>query len=402
MGDSKRFATVIYYSLLVQIIVVLLMDCYVAYTRVTRPVLPSAIVDHYLSGVFILHVGYTANAFVMVGVVGSKKMRASPVNMLLFNLAMSDFTYIVSNDRIGIHDWPPWMLNRAWPLPGWVCPINRYISSAAFMASIMNFVAIAIERYVVTVRPLQARSLCSRSQLFYWVLAIWIFAFVFEFPSYVAYDAYDAAVYYRETFNWTINVLNQNRTVSHELVEGESQICLNPSRNAPLWKVFKWAEFCTSYIFPIVVAVALYPRTCRAVWALDPGVQGKSVKVVTGSKVLGDEFRPSDSYDQDRRQIVKMLIVCVIAFFVCYTPLVVIFVRSALLSTVEADRFEKEFIDVASDLVQFICAFNPFIYTLFSTAFRQRVKEIVTCQQSIDVFLSLLFLIGLYVTMNAR
>ncbi|KAH7715269.1 Protein NPR-15 [Aphelenchoides avenae] len=262
----------------------------------------------------------------MVSVVGSKKMRAQPVNMLLFNLAMSDFTYIVCNDRIGIHDWPAWMPERLWWFPSWMCPVNRYISSAAFMASIGNFVAIAIERYVVTVWPLQARLHCSRSKLFYWVLTIWISAFVLELPNYMAYDTYDAVVYYKERFNLTLYVEDLNGTVLPTIAVRKSQICTNPSQSATLWKMFKWVELSTTYIFPIGVAVALYPRTCRAVWDADPGLKGKSVTVVTGYKVSGDGSRPSGS-DQDRRQIVKMLIVCVIIFFVGYTPIVTIFVR---------------------------------------------------------------------------
>ncbi|KAH7715268.1 CRE-NPR-15 protein [Aphelenchoides avenae] len=124
----------------------LLVDCYEAYTRVVVGVRFSDHLASYLSAFIVYTVGYTANAFVMISVVGSKKMRASPVNLLLCNLAVSDFTYIVSNDRIGLQDWPAWMTNHLWWLPSWVCPINRYVSSVAFVASIGNFVAIAIER----------------------------------------------------------------------------------------------------------------------------------------------------------------------------------------------------------------------------------------------------------------
>ncbi|KAH7711752.1 Protein NPR-15 [Aphelenchoides avenae] len=377
MGESGPFSAAIHYSLLVQTIVVLLVDCYTICTRLMRF---SEHLASYLNTFIVTTVGYTANAFVVISVVGSKKMRASPVNMLLFNLAVSDFTYIVSNDRIGIHDWPAWM-HRFWWLPGWVCPINRY-----------KFIWFL--RYIVTVRPLQARLMCSRSKLFYWVLVIWTFAFVFELPNYVAYDTFDAVDYYKNALNITLYDTDSNSTDT--LPEKTPLLCINLWRFATLWKVFKWVEFCVSYIFPIVVAIALYPRTCRAVWAVDTGVQGTSLKVVAGSKVSGSG---SSGSERDRRQVVKMLIACVVVFFVCYTLLVIIVVRSELFPSWH-HRFEREFVLVASELIVYACAFNPFIYTLFSTMFRQRVKEIVACRH--DVFLALLFLVGFYVTIHAR
>lgn len=89
MGDSKPFATAIYYLLLVQMIVVLLVDCYTVCTRVVGGVRFSAHLASYMSGLIVTTVGYTANAFVVICVFGNKNMRASPVNLLLFNLVSS-------------------------------------------------------------------------------------------------------------------------------------------------------------------------------------------------------------------------------------------------------------------------------------------------------------------------
>ncbi|KAH7715270.1 hypothetical protein AAVH_17360 [Aphelenchoides avenae] len=136
MRDSKPLAAVIYYALLVLMVLAFLVDFYVVCSFMLLEVRISA--TSWLIHFVFTAVGYTANAFVLIGVVGNKKMRSSP--------AASDFTYIITNDRIGIHDWPPWMVNRLWGFASYMCPVNRYVSSAAFMASIGTFVAIAVER----------------------------------------------------------------------------------------------------------------------------------------------------------------------------------------------------------------------------------------------------------------
>ncbi|KAI1699098.1 7 transmembrane receptor (rhodopsin family) domain-containing protein [Ditylenchus destructor] len=72
-----------------------------------------------------------------------------------------------------------------------------------------------------------------------------------------------------------------------------------------------------------------------------------------------------------RRNVVKMLIICVLVFYISYTPLAVFYVWGAIFNVRMEVPFEFEF--AALLLVLFSSALNPFLYTLFSRTFRDRL-----------------------------
>uniref|UniRef100_A0A915NUB5 G-protein coupled receptors family 1 profile domain-containing protein n=1 Tax=Meloidogyne floridensis TaxID=298350 RepID=A0A915NUB5_9BILA len=196
-----------------------------------------------------------------------------------------------------------------------------------------------------------------------------------------------------------------------DIPEKNLRVCRNPlASKSKIWKIYKWSEFLLTYALPIIISVLLYSRICRVLWfknkngencgkglnenenktELKPNINkrpsGRTIK-----KVLETRFREAISDVQNkrkvvpkeeeifnfnnssekrqkpmnvsssanlraRRSVVKMLMLCVGLFFLCYTPMVAYFVWSAL--------------------VQFQSAFNPFLYTLFATQFREKLSKL--------------------------
>lgn len=85
------------------------------------------------------------------------------------------------------------------------------------------------------------------------------------------------------------------------------------------------SDFVATYLLPVVISVPLYSRMC---WALRPQhfpkKSGSASEVKCSTLLLvfvghSNASLPSDSL-ANRRRVIKMLAICVVIFFVCYTP----------------------------------------------------------------------------------
>ncbi|KAL3097866.1 hypothetical protein niasHS_000601 [Heterodera schachtii] len=351
---------------------------------------------------FVTFVGVLANAFVVVAVAGDKKMRRSPMNLLLLNLAVADLLYLLAFTpfwaSMSVHG------DGGWHFPESFCPIGRYLSNCLLIVSIFTYVAICVERFVAIVHPMHAQVWCTRSRALLAVLGLWTFVMAYQLPY--------LALFQTQPAPWNV----------------EMRICRSRlAGKSSLWRAYKWSEFVLTYALPVLLSASLYARICRVLWAksaiLQKNVPKRSAIIGTASTtaVPPATYRPngtirrvletklvngiskvapikpttaaaqkpqkgsqkssssSAANDKARRNVVKMLMVCVTLFFLCYTPMVVYFLWGALFGRPLPLPFE--FVFLTSTFVQFQSAFNPFLYTLFATKFREKLAKLVKRKQ---------------------
>lgn len=98
--------------------------------------------------------GLLANLFVILAVACSGKMRRSAMNLLIANLALSDFLLLFYGATVYSYA----ILNHTAFNPGlyvttsWTCPVLIFCSDVCWTAAINTFVAIAVERCSLTSR----------------------------------------------------------------------------------------------------------------------------------------------------------------------------------------------------------------------------------------------------------
>ncbi|KAL3081076.1 hypothetical protein niasHT_037544 [Heterodera trifolii] len=352
---------------------------------------------------FVTFVGVLANAFVVVAVAGDKKMRRSPMNLLLLNLAVADLLYLLAFTpfwaSMSVHG------DGGWHFPESFCPIGRYLSNCLLIVSIFTYVAICVERFVAIVHPMHAQVWCTRSRALLAVLGLWTFVMAYQLPY--------LALFQTQPAPWNV----------------EMRICRSRlAGKSSLWRAYKWSEFVLTYALPVLLSASLYARICRVLWAksaiLQNNVPKRSAIIGTASTTMAvppATYRPngtirrvletklvngiskvapiksttaaaqkpqkgsqkssssSAANDKARRNVVKMLMVCVTLFFLCYTPMVVYFLWGALFGRPLPLPFE--FVFLTSTFVQFQSAFNPFLYTLFATKFREKLAKLVKRKQ---------------------
>ncbi|KAI3416020.1 hypothetical protein GPALN_005576 [Globodera pallida] len=350
----------------------------------------------------VTFIGVLANGLVVVAVVGDSKMRRSPMNLLLLNLAIADLLYLLAFTpfwaSMSVHG------DGGWHFPESFCPIGRYLSNSLLVVSIFTYVAICVERFVAIVHPMHAAVWCTRSRALLAILGLWTFSMAYQFPY--------LALFQTQPAPWN----------------GEMRICRSRlAGKSSLWRAYKWSEFVLTYAFPVVLSAFLYARICRVLWAknniLHRIVRQQRKNSASGSgssSVSATAYRPNgtmrrvletklvNSISQvapavattkppkkssqksstsstaeanvnARRNVVKMLMICVTLFFLCYTPMVIYFLWGALFGRPLPLPFE--FVFLTSTFVQFQSAFNPFLYTLFATQFREKLAKLVKCER---------------------
>lgn len=87
-------------------------------------------------------VGIVGNLLVIVVVMADRKMRRSPTNMFIMNLAVADFLIMVC----GVPEIVQFMLNRGWLMGLTLCRLERFTLVCCLYASIMTLMAVCVER----------------------------------------------------------------------------------------------------------------------------------------------------------------------------------------------------------------------------------------------------------------
>uniref|UniRef100_A0A915D104 G-protein coupled receptors family 1 profile domain-containing protein n=1 Tax=Ditylenchus dipsaci TaxID=166011 RepID=A0A915D104_9BILA len=204
--------------------------------------------EGYVSNFTLL--GIFANVLVILAICLDKKMRNTGTNLLLMNLAIADLFYLITFTAI----WLPMVYygSGGWYLPAFLCPFERYISNLLIIVSIFTFMAIAIERFIAIVLPIQAANLCSRKKVTWTIAFIWLFVIVFQLPYYVLYESHD--------------------------ITGikEASWCGNLYSATFFWSTFKWVEFSLSYALPIILSIGLYTKIYFVLWRKNDFIHGDS------------------------------------------------------------------------------------------------------------------------------
>ncbi|KAI1721569.1 7 transmembrane receptor (rhodopsin family) domain-containing protein [Ditylenchus destructor] len=282
--------------------------------------------------------GLIGNMVVIIAISGDVKMRKSVMNMLLLNLAIADFLNLITTTVEWTHTivlgYP------AWVFPDILCPIARYFECVFLFTSILTQLTVCVERYIAIVYPIHARRLCSRTNIMLIIFVIWSFVSILALPY---------------------ALFHQKRP--------SSRVCGNSRSSSPFWVSYKWVEFLSFYFVPCIIFVVLYSKVCCVLWA-------KNRQLYEEHSSSCELNARSDALAM-RRSVVKMLVVCVSIYFICYSPIQAIFLSKVLFNVSLHPPYE--FILLMNALAMTCSACNPLLYTLFSKRFRVRITRLLGC-----------------------
>ncbi|CAH3146628.1 unnamed protein product [Porites evermanni] len=286
----------------------------------------------------ILVVSLAGNSAIGVIVYKTLSLR-KPVNYLIMNMAMSDL--ILPFITV------PWFLVRLnastaghWhiggPLGQALCKLVVYLPMVSYSVSSQSLVLIAVDRFVAVVFPL--RSPVIGRKLFPFVItATWIIALAFHSPWF-------------------------NSTKVDEFNGGS--ICFTFSGGITSWHI---AASIINYIIIVIIIVLLVILYSIIVIKLKlqarPGEQSSNAEKKRARR---------------NRKVLRMACAIVLAFSLCYVPMLTIGFMSLFPKIMSICGFYI-FVSFATFMYHVNCAVNPIICLIFSSNSRQGLKRLLKC-----------------------
>ena len=287
---------------------------------------------------FILCVSLVGNFLIVLIVYKTPTLR-KPINMLIANMAMSDllFPIFLFPLRLAEFHVGSWLIGGA--LGQALCKLHIFLANVSGVVSIQSLVLIAVDRFGAVVVPLRSR-LITRKLWPFFIIATWITAMAVLSPFPVANNV----VKYRE------------RLIS-------------------LWiEIFGGTFVVVFFYIPFVLVVLLYSIILMKLkMQTHPGEQSVSA---------GEHRTRRD------RNVLKMAIAIVVVFFICLIPYFSNFVIARFSAPDSSIWFSCSFIlyvIVTRSISYTNCAINLIICLIFSNNYRQALKRLVYCCDTVQV-----------------
>ncbi|XP_055532320.1 substance-K receptor-like [Wyeomyia smithii] len=281
------------------------------------------------------------NSLVIWIVVTTKQMQTI-TNMFIANLALADVT-------IGMFAIPfqfQAALLQRWNLPDFMCPFCPFVQLLSVNVSVFTLTAIAVDRHRAIINPLRART--SKNISKFVISAIWILSFALAAPTIFALRVIPVSmVALGDTNDTYINITKPFcQVVNFE----ESEMLL-----------YRYILTLVQYFVPLCVISFVYIQMAFRLW---------------GSKTPGNA---QDSRDmtmlKNKKKVIKMLIIVVALFAICWFPLQLYNILNVTWSEVNEYRYINIIWFVCDWLAMSNSCYNPFIYGIYNEKFKREFRK---------------------------
>ncbi|XP_047448803.1 opsin 4xb isoform X2 [Mugil cephalus] len=143
---------------------------------------------HYIVALFVFVIGalgITGNALVMFAFYSNKKLRNLP-NYFIVNLAISDFLMAFTQSPIFFIN----CLYKGWVFGEMGCKMYAFCGALFGISSMINLLAISIDRYLVITKPLQTIHWTSKRRTTLAILMVWLYSLAWSLAPLVGWSSY--------------------------------------------------------------------------------------------------------------------------------------------------------------------------------------------------------------------
>ncbi|KAM6113391.1 LOW QUALITY PROTEIN: substance-P receptor-like [Phoenicopterus ruber ruber] len=277
----------------------------------------------------IVVVSVVGNVVVIWIILAHKRMR-TVTNYFLVNLAFAEASMSAFNTVVNF----TYAIHNEWYYGLVYCKFHNFFPIAAVFASIYSMTAIALDRYMAIIHPLQPRLSATATKVVIGI--IWLLAFLLAFPQ----------GYY---------------SVMEELPG--RLVCLVewPEHSSNVYgKTYHFCMTILIYFLPLLVIGCAYTVVGITLWA---------------SEIPGDS---SDRYHEQvsaKRKVVKMMIIVVCTFALCWLPYHIYFT----LQHFNPDWYLQKFIQQVYLAIMWLAMsstmYNPIIYCCLNDRWRVGFKH---------------------------
>nr|XP_023686136.1 growth hormone secretagogue receptor type 1 isoform X1 [Paramormyrops kingsleyae] len=282
-------------------------------------------------------IGVVGNVMTIL-VVGKYKDMRTTTNLYLSSMAFSDLLIFLCMplDLYRIWRYRPWNFGEQ------LCKLFQFVSESCTYSTILNITALSVERYFAICFPLRAKVVVTKDRVRAVIFALWVVAFFSAGPIFVL-----------------VGVEHENGTDPWETNECKAT---EYAIRSGLLTVMVWVSS-VFFFLPVLCLTILYSLVGRRLWRRKRESMGPNIS----------------SRDKNNKQTVKMLVVVVLAFVLCWLPFHVgryLFSKSS-----EAGSPLMSQISEYCNLVSFVlfylsAAINPILYNIMSKKYRAAVCKL--------------------------
>lgn len=277
----------------------------------------------FLALVAILAVASGGNLIVIWIVLAHKRMR-TVTNYFLVNLAIADFLISVLNMPFTFM----FLVYQDWWFGTFFCKFSCFISPCTISVSVLTFMAIAIDRYTAILYPLRPRM--PKRHVVAAIILIWLISIALSLPNLIYYT--------------TIEYYNPDVTICSYTWSTEDDLAYN------------YLLLILNYVFPLLTLTITYTRVGLELW---------------GSQAIGEETSVQHDRVKSKRKVVKMMIVVVVIFAVCWLPMHLYFLVASHHPPVRDFRYIQQMYLVFFLMAMSNSMYNPIIYCWMNSRFRE-------------------------------
>ncbi|XP_038115973.1 cardioacceleratory peptide receptor [Culex quinquefasciatus] len=273
------------------------------------------------------------------------KNRKSRMNFFIKQLAIADLSVGLLSVLTDIVQ----RITISWLAGNVACKVIRFIQVWVTYASTYVLVALSIDRYDAITHPMNFSGCWKRARRL--VAAAWGFSAVFSSPMFYLYE---------------------ERVIQDQLQ------CWIDLGNALRWQLYMCWVATSLFVVPAFIISACYVIIIKTIWSKGSmlGPVGGKFRYRNGSADLASRRASSRGIiPRAKVKTVKMTIVIVIVFVLCWSPYIV-FDLLQVFEQIPKTQTNIAIATLIQSLAPLNSAANPLIYCLFSTHFVRTLKRL--------------------------
>ncbi|XP_061101991.1 tachykinin receptor 3a isoform X2 [Conger conger] len=275
----------------------------------------------------VLAVAVFGNLIVIWIILAHKRMR-TVTNYFLLNLAFSDASMAAFNTLINFI----YAAHGEWYFGESYCKFHNFFPVTAVFASIYSMTAIAVDRYMAIIHPLKPRLSATATKVV--IICIWVLAVVLAFPL---------------CFYSTIKKIPR-RTLCYVAWP-------HPAEDPFMYHIIVTVLV---YILPLVVMGITYTMVGITLW---------------GGEIPGDSVDNYHGQLRAKRKVVKMMIIVVVTFAICWLPYHIYFIITGVNKWLNKWKYIQQVYLSVLWLAMSSTMYNPIIYCCLNSRFRAGFKR---------------------------
>jgi len=311
-------------------------------------------------------VGITGNLLTVVALLKCQKLRSHATTMFVISLAVSDLLFCTINLPLTASRY----VHEKWILGPDMCRLFPFFFYGNVAASLMNMVAITINRYILIACHANYSRIYSHLNIFLMIAFVWIFSFGMMVPPLL--EIWGTLGLDEQTFSCTILKRNDQSPKKFLMIFGFLMPCvvIIACYSAIFLKVRQSRKNVQSHMKNNRTTTA--PTTSPAVNSGNPANKNGEA---SGKNTISAALNAAQSAQRrEDIRLTKMMLTIFLCFLVCFLPLMVV--------NVADDGVQFPFLHILASVLAWASAVvNPFIYAFKNRQYQQAFIKILCCRE---------------------